>query len=265
MRLRALLTLCLGLIVAGSAAAYTHLVLQAPRSGPAMQNLVMASTDIGFGRIINEDMLTVRQWPVDAVPEGVFTSIEQVLGDGEQKPRRAKRAIVAGELLLGAKVSGFGEKVTITERIDPDMRAVAIRVNDVTGVAGFVTPSDRVDITLTRMVDQTLRASTILQDVKVLGIDQAADGTRNRPSVVKTVTVQVRPAEVQKLARAQQAGTLSLSLRHLDASGKPVLGDISVGDLTDNVRLARRPRTRISPSVMVNRAGERTRVDVPSS
>lgn len=265
MHLRALLTLCLGLVVAGSAAAYTHLVLQAPRSGPAMQDLVVASIDIGFGHVITEDMLTVRQWPEEAVPDGVFVSIEQVMGAGEQEPRRAKRAITAGEPLLGAKVSDFGEKVTITERIDPDMRAVAIRVNDVTGVAGFVTPSDRVDITLTRMVDQTLRASTILQDVKVLGIDQAADGVRNKPSVVKTVTVQVRPAEVQKLALAQQAGTLSLSLRHLDAAGKPVLGDITVGDLAESVQPKRRSRTRISPSVMVNRAGERTRVAVPRS
>ncbi len=265
MRLRALLTLCLGLVVAGSAVAYTHLVLQAPRTAPAMQTLVVARADIGFGHVITEDMLAVRQWPADAVPDGVFTSIEQVLGDGEQEPRRAKRVITAGELLLGAKVSGFGEKVTITERIDPDMRAVAIRVNDVTGVAGFVTPSDRVDITLTRMVDQTLRASTILQDVKVLGIDQAADGTRNKPSVVKTVTVQVKPPEVQKLALAQQAGTLSLSLRHLDAGDKPKLDDISVRDLVESVRPKRRSRKRISPSVMVNRAGERTRVDVPSS
>lgn len=154
MRLRALLTLFLGLVVAGSAVIYTHVAMTRPASVNAMRDVVVAEADIAFGHIIDAEMLSLRAWPANAVPEGAFASIDDVLGDDKKNPRRAKRAITAGDLVLDAKVSDFGERVTITQKIDPHMRAVAIRVNDVTGVAGFVAPSDRIDITLTRTIDQ---------------------------------------------------------------------------------------------------------------
>jgi len=263
MRLRALLTLFLGLIVAGSAVIYTHVVMKAPAS-QAMLEVVVSETDIAFGDVVEADMLSLRSWPANAVPQGAFTSLGKVLGDNAGKPRRAKRAISAGDLIQEGKVSDFGEQVTITQRIDPSMRAVAIRVNDVTGVAGFVAPSDRVDVTLTRTVDQSLATSTILQDVQVLGIDQAADGAGNKPSVVKTVTVQVKPADAQKLALAQQAGTLSLSLRHIDAGDQPTLDTINVGDLTDEEQPRRKVKRSTLPSIVVNRGGQRTTIEVPS-
>lgn len=265
MRLRALLTLFLGIIVAGSAVVYTHVAMKTPASVQAMRDVVVAEADIAFGHSINAEMLALRSWPADAVPEGVFASLADVFGTDARKPRRAKRAISAGDLILSGKVSDFGEQVTITQKIDPQMRAVAIRVNDVTGVAGFVAPADRIDITLTRTVDKGLTTSTILQDVEVLGIDQAADGAGSKPSVVKTVTVQVKPADAQKLALAQQAGTLSLSLRHLDAGDQPSLGTISVGDLTDGERPKRKVKPSGLPSIVVNRAGQRTTVEVPRS
>ena len=228
---------------------------------------MVAKVDIAFGDAINGKMLQVRSWPADAVPKGAFTETGQVLGADDEKPRRAKRAIVAGDLIIDNKISDFGEQVTITQKIDPYMRAVAIRVNDVTGVAGFVAPTDRVDITLTRTVDQGLSASTILQDVEILAIDQAADGVGSKPSVVKTVTVQVKPGDAQKLALAQQAGTLSLSLRHRDASDRPSLESISVGDLADEKRPKPKPKavTPTRPSIAVIRGGERVTVEVPRS
>lgn len=265
MRLRALLTVVLGLLVAGSAVIYTHVTLQTPAATPAVQDVVVADTEIAFGQTLDGDMLSLRSWPAHMVPDGVFTSIDQVVGKADQKPRRAKNAIARGDILFDAKVSDFGEQVTITERIDPGMRAVAIRVNDVTGVAGFIAPSDRVDLTLTRTVDQSLTTATILQNVQVLGIDQTADGTRSDPAKVRTVTVQVKPADAQKLALAQQAGTLSLSLRHIDAADNPRLNSINVGDLTDEEKPKRRVKKPSGlPSIVVNRGGQRTTIEVPS-
>lgn len=263
MRLRAFLTLFLGIIVAGSAVVYTHIAMKSPASVQAMRDVVVAEADIAFGHVIDAEMLSLRSWPANAVPEGVFASIEDILGEDVENPRRAKRTIAAGNLILNDKISDFGERVTITQKIAPDMRAVAIRVNDVTGVAGFVAPSDRIDITLTRSIDQNLTTSTILQDVEVLGIDQASEGAENRPSVVKTVTVQVKPADAQKLALAQQAGTLSLSLRHLDAGDQPLLDTISVGDLTNGERPKPRVKPSGLPSIVVNRGGQRTTIEVP--
>lgn len=264
MRLRALLTLFFGIIIAGSAVVYANLMMKTPAS-EMMRDVVVAEVDIAFGHVVDIEMLSLRTWPANAVPDGAFASIDDVLGDDRKKPRRAKRAITAGDLVVDNKVSDFGERVTITQKIDPSMRAVAIRVNDVTGVAGFVAPSDRVDITLTRTVEQGLRASTILQNIEVLGIDQASDGTGSQPSVVKTVTVQVEPSDAQKLALAQQAGTLSLSLRHLEAGDRPALDSISVSDLTDEQRPRKKVRPPARPAISVNRAGQRETINVPRS
>jgi pilus assembly protein CpaB len=110
------------------------------------------------------------------------------------------------------------------------MRAVTIRVDDISGVAGFVTPGDRVDVLMTRQqtaaaqpteegaaaapVQQGEFASeVILEDIKVLTADQNADERSTTPGVVRAVTVEVSSQQAQKVAIAQQAGTLYLLLR----------------------------------------------------
>ena len=151
-------------------------------------------------------------------------------GGGE--PRRARRPISAGEPVVAARVSGFGEKVTIAGAIDPDKRAIAIRVDDVSGVAGFITPGDRVDIVLTRRLDSGgMQADTILQNITVRGIDQVADEDRDKPSVVRTVTVELTAANAQRLALAQQAGTLSLTLRNLGDRNTSALPTVKLTEL----------------------------------
>lgn len=264
MRLRALMTSVFGVAVAGSAVVYVHAFMKSPPVQPSLRDIVVASDQIPFGHIIEADMLTVQRWPADAIPDGTFSSIEQVIDETNIKPRRAKYALAEGDILSKSKVSDFGEEVTITQKIDPRMRAVTIPVNDVTGVAGFIAPADRIDLTLTRTVDQNLTTSTILQDIEVLGIDQSTGGARSEPGTIKTVTVQVEPGDAQKLALAQQAGTLSLSLRHIDAADQQVLDTISVGDLTDQGERKPKTTTRGLPSIVVNRRGARETIEVPS-
>ncbi len=265
MRLGALLTTLFGLGMAGSAVVYIHVFMKSPATPQAMRDVVVAIEDIPFGHIIEQDMLALRSWPADAVPNGTYSTLAQVIGNGNVQPRRAKYALAKGDVLLHSKASDFGEQVTITQQIDPRMRAVTIRVDDVTGVAGLIAPSDRIDLTLTRTVDQNLMTSTILQDVEVLGIDQSGKGQKNKPAKIKTVTVQVEPADAQKLALAQQAGTLSLSLRHIDAADQPVLDSISVSDLTEQAEPKPKKPKRELPSIVVNRAGQRSTIEVPSS
>ena len=265
MRLRALLTCMLGVIVAGGAVVYIHAFIKMPGSQQPMRDVVVAVEDMPFGRIIDSNMLAVQSWPAHAVPNGSFSSLSEVIDEREGKERRAKYPLAKGDVISASKISDFGEPVSITQQIDPSMRAVTIRVNDVTGVAGLIAPADRIDLTLTRNVEQQLVTSTIMQDVEVLGIDHSNQGRKNEPAKVKTVTVQVKPADAQKLALAQQAGTLSLSLRHIDAADQPILDSISVGDLTEQPKQKARKPKRVLPSIVVNRAGQRSKIEVPSS
>src|SRR3546814_18636931 len=101
------------------------------------------------------------------------------------------------------------------------MRAVTIRVNDVAGVAGFVLPGDRVDVLLTRdrtggeggNVANNLTTDVLLQNVKVLGIDQDANQEKDQPSVAKALTLEVSQQTAQQLAMASPLGSLALLLR----------------------------------------------------
>lgn len=264
MQLRSLLTCLVGVVVAGSAVVYTHAFIRVPGTQQPMRDVVVTVGDIAFGQILEAEMLAVQSWPAHAIPNGSFSSLNQVISEQGGQERRAKYALAKGDVIFASKISDFGKPVSITQQIDPSMRAVTIRVNDVTGVAGLIAPADRIDLTLTRDVDRQLVTSTILQDVEVLGLDQPSNGGKPQPGKIKSVTVQVKPVDAQKLALAQQAGTLSLSLRHIDAADQPILDSIRVGDLTDQAKPKPKKLKRNQPSIVVNRAGQRITVEVPS-
>jgi pilus assembly protein CpaB len=130
------------------------------------------------------------------------------------------------------------------------MRAISIRVDDVVGVSGFVLPGDRVDILLTRRVTtgtDALQTQTLLQNIKIVGIDQSADQAADKPVVAHTATVEVTPEQAQKLILAQQAGSLSLALRSVESTDNVTTGPISERDL-GNVP---RPAPAAAPVVRV--------------
>ena len=133
---------------------------------------------------------------------------------------------------MASKVSGFGGRAILSAVIAPDMRAVTIRVNDVNGVAGFVLPGDHVDILLTRKEGgSSLFTDVLLQNVKILGIDQVASENLEKPKVAKAATLEVTQIQAQKLALAQRVGQLSLALRDLLNVEAELTRTITVSDL----------------------------------
>ena len=160
--------------------------------------------------------------------------------------------MVKGEILLAAKLTNFGEKVTIGQTLAPGNRAMAISVNATTSVGGFVTPGDYVDVVLTSRDSRGLRAQTILQKIRVVGVDQQTDELNEAAQVARTVTVEVTPLQGQKLALAQRAGTLSLTLRNIGAAEEDEqeletirLSDIIQDDAPVIVQSAPKPTVRV--------------------
>jgi pilus assembly protein CpaB len=252
-----------GLFLAGGSVLVAHSYFQKMTAAPGeaqakeIAAIVVARGEIAYGAPISFEMVRLQEWPEEAVPPEAFTSLEDLLGASNQEPRRARRSMVAGEPVLRNKVSNFGEKVTIADMIDPTKRAMAIRVTDVSGVAGFVTPGDRVDVLLTRRLDgNNMTTTTVLQDIVVRGTDQLADQDLDKPNVARTVTVEVTPDEAQRVALAQEAGTLSLTLRNLAASDSPDLRALSVNELTGSA--AKTKSGRAAPTVTIIRGGERS-------
>jgi pilus assembly protein CpaB len=94
------------------------------------------------------------------------------------------------------------------------MRALSVRVDDVVGVAGFLLPGNYVDVVSSRRVQERALAETIVQKVKVLAVDQTTSTDKNDPIIVRAVTLEVAPAQAEKIAKAAQEGKIQLTLRN---------------------------------------------------
>lgn len=203
-----------------------------------MATVVVASHPLSFGDTLHKDLLREVNWPKDVAPEGTFSSIEELLSGDER--RVALRNMEPNELVLKSRVSGFGGKASLSQVITPGLRATAIRVNDVVGVAGFVLPGDRVDILLTRQIGKdrsSLVTDVLIQNVRVLAVDQLANERAEDPVVTKTTTVEVTPRQVQKLSLAARVGSLTLALRNMvNGDGDPLrMQTVRVSDLVPGV------------------------------
>jgi len=197
----------------------------------ATVNVAVATVAMPFGTAITPEKVRFVNWPRASVPPGAFNSVGDLLQG--TVPRVVLRPLDVGEPILRTKISGEGGRATLSAILPPERRAVSIRISDVAGVAGFVLPGDRVDIILLHAVGEGQVADVMLQDVRVIAIDQDANDQANRPALGKTATVEVQPYDAQKLALAQQAGTLTLALRSASAqAGEGYTERVGIGDLT---------------------------------
>ena len=241
----------LGLVAVALMFVYVRNISGAPAPAPGitLAPTVVAAKDLPFGTRLDRPFFKVVQWPKDSVPDGAFTSVDEIFQGANQPGDRITLALIAkDEPVTRSKISGFGAKPTLSRQVENGKRAVSIRVDDVVGVSGFVLPGDRVDIMLTRRVgngQNSLLNEILLQNITILGIDQSADQTAEKPIVARTATVEVTPEEAQKLALAQQAGSLSLALRSVDTAEEMQTRPITEADLTpqrpEPARAAPRP------------------------
>lgn len=192
---------------------------QVVRPQPAFKTvpIIVADTALGFGDELLPQSLRIVDMIEDAVPEGAYSSFDSLFTDPTRKTVVLTR-MAYNEPVLGFKISGPGGRGSLSALIADGMRATAIRVNDVAGVAGFVLPGDYVDVIFTRdnisrRAGDSLVSDVLLQNVRVLGIDQNLDDAATSPDVVKTVTVEVSNADAQRLHLAMDTGRLSLTLR----------------------------------------------------
>ncbi|MCI0734604.1 MAG: Flp pilus assembly protein CpaB [Methylococcaceae bacterium] len=178
--------------------------------------VVVAATDIPFGIKLEEIHVKIINWPSADVPEGSFRQAEDAIG------KIVRNTFYSGEVITQKRVSEHLGGSTLSSLISEKFRAVTVRVDDVVGVAGFVLPGNRVDVLATRRVgtasNQT-ETRTILEDIKVLAVDQEASPDKEKPAVVRAVTMELTPEQAEKVVDAMKEGTIQLTLRNpLDAS-----------------------------------------------
>lgn len=186
--------------------------------------VVVAAKDIVPGTSLEGGLLKVVQWPQDARVEGAMLDPEQLRG------RVARFPLAPGEVILESKLAPKGAPGGLAGIIEPDKRAVTVKVDEASGVAGFVLPGNRVDVLVTisrsDFKDDPI-TQVVLQNLLVLGIGQDIEAHRGgeKPKVVPTVTLQVTPEESEKLALAAKEGNITLALRGwTEQAGAPTSG-----------------------------------------
>jgi pilus assembly protein CpaB len=221
--------------------ALASIELRPPPADHSTKMVMVAATPLHFGMVLTANMLAEVEWPASSVPVGAFTSREALLGVGGQ--RTVLASIAKNEPILAVKVTGPGQRGTLSAVIASDMKAITIRVDDVLGVAGFVQPDDRVDVLLTRnerptspspyQTPSAAYSDLLLQNVRVLAIDQIADRS-GQAKPAKAVTIEVATEDAQKVALGASVGQLSLALRqagslHTTDARRIGLEDLSKG------------------------------------
>ena len=158
--------------------------------------LVVAARDLAFGETLNAEILREIPWPKSSIPDGAFAKISELTADGNHV---VLNSISPNEPILKWKISGAGARASLSAIVGAGMRAVAVRINDVVGVGGFVLPGDRVDVLYTRGGgDGGSSTDILIQNVRVLAVDQIADQKKSDPVVGKVATIEVTTLDAQR-------------------------------------------------------------------
>ena len=187
-------------------------------AAPPTVPVVVAAMDIPIATSLEEKHLTIAKWPAAYVPQGTFDKVSDVL------KKSVRQTLVKGEPLLQERVAGEGSGQGLASLLSAGMRAMAVEVDALVGVAGFVQPGDFVDVITTMQPDdethhlrrdESARVSKIiLQNVRVLAVGEHLATTEGgKPVNAHVFTLAVSPEQSEVLALASQYGRLQLSLR----------------------------------------------------
>lgn len=201
-------------IIMGLAAAWVtqDLVSSSAPDDLQTKSVVVLRIGVPVATSLTKKHLTTAQWPAEHIPPGAVTSVDQGAG------RIVRRPLAAGEPILESSLFDVGASGGLLAVISPEYRAVTVKVDSVIGVAGFVSPGARVDVmaTLHRVDhDRALPYSkTILQNIRVLAIDQQLEELNSgSPKQVSVVTLEVDPAQAERLVYAAHEGRLQFAMR----------------------------------------------------
>ncbi len=194
------------------------------KSGPLVEVFVV-NKPLNYGDVLTKEDVQLIYWQKNALPETIFQDVAVLFPNDGKEPRYVLRQMDKFEPLLATKVTEPGQPAGLTGQLDKGMRAFAIKVDVDSGVSGFLQPGDKVDVywtgqspgvdgELTRLIENT---------VKIVAVDQVTNGER-AAAVARTVTVEVSPEQVARLAQAQATGRLALAL-------------VGVGDETVSARV----------------------------
>ncbi|MFD1157164.1 Flp pilus assembly protein CpaB [Roseovarius aestuarii] len=244
---------------------------------PAIEtvDIYVAERPLKYGETLRKDSVRLVSFPKSSLPEGVFETYEALFPEGDDEPRTVTRAMEPNEAILAVKVTGPGEEAGLTSQLERGMRAFAIKVDVSSGVSGFLRPGDRVDVYWTGRItgkgtvtegNSTGDVTKLIETgVKLIAVDQVANGDTTGAIIARTVTVAVRPQQVAALAQAQTTGRLALSL--VGAEDDTVAEAIEVDQRSllglTQIPVAQAPVEEEVCTIRTRRGGETIATEIP--
>jgi pilus assembly protein CpaB len=203
-------------------------------------DVLVAKSDIVLGQTLTPADVQWQTWPQATASDKFIRRAERPDGNTQVVGSIARAPFIAGEPIRDPKLIQANGAGFMAAVLPGGMRAVSTEISPETGAGGFILPNDRVDVLLSRRMKnsdtgvETILSDIILTDIRVLAIDQAPKEKDGQNSVVgRTATLEVKPGQATALARARQAGVISLALRALvDASKKIQSTENSDGMIT---------------------------------
>jgi pilus assembly protein CpaB len=257
----------------------------APAAGKPMTQVLVAKRDLAIGARLTADDVAWQAWPTEAVnaafitngaaqpaPEGaekakaIATDVASDMIGGADPAKAVEGAIVRDPILVGEpitsrKIVRGGDGGYLSVVLAPGKRAMAVPITSETGVGGFILPGDRVDVLQTRdrvtpggeegaSVGKMIVAETILQNVRVLALDQSTAADKDAKSIVAaTATLEVGPLDAEALVKAKASGPVTLTLRAYTDLGGPT--GVAPGQRPEDESLVR-----------INRGGQTSNISV---
>lgn len=226
----------------------------APEPSKPMTQVLVAKRDLPIGtRLVAADVAW-QAWPSDSISDAFITNgASPTKPDGKVEEAKAavtgaadqmiggdpakvvdgaivRDPILTGEPITNRKIVRGGEGGYLSVVLTPGKRAMSVPVTSDTAVGGFILPGDRVDVLTTHEQEtnspngavKTTIAETVLQNIRVLALDQATVADKDAKSIVAaTATLEVGPVEAEALTRAKAGGPITLALRAYTDLGGP--------------------------------------------
>ncbi|MBI3230905.1 MAG: Flp pilus assembly protein CpaB [Burkholderiales bacterium] len=201
-------------------------------------DVIVATADVPLGTEINAQQIRTVKYDKTLIPEGVMRTEKEVLG------RVTTTDIPKNTVVLSRQLAGLGAKPGLESLVTEGMRSVSVRVDEASGVAGFISPGTYVDV-IAIMAPQLEGAKpvskVILQKVRVLAGGQKMETSKDgKPALVNTVTMELTPGQAEKVKLAESEGKLQLSIRNATDQDLPKTPGATKRDVLDDIALERR-------------------------
>jgi pilus assembly protein CpaB len=172
--------------------------------------VVAAAADIPVGSKLEAAHLKVIPLPREAISSDNLIELDAVIG------RVAIQPLYNGEILSERRLTVHEGGSPLAAVIESGKRALTVRVNDVIGVAGFLLPGNRVDVVSSKRGTGNRKtvSKTIVENLKVLAVDQTVSSDKNDPVIVRAVTLEVTPKQAEQIVKATEEGKVQLTLRN---------------------------------------------------